>query len=153
MDTGNSADTGDYAGQALLQGSGCWYSRSVSMASWSIASRSTPGDQRKGCSELRPRSHAWTKPQPVFPWSPAPAMIPSSLPPSAELCKMNTDNSSENTQLFTQSWSVNRVITITHVWRGAQAGRAGACSQVEREGWECVDWRLMASGCLPSLLH
>lgn len=69
---------------------------------WSIASRSTPRDQRKGCSELRPRSHAWTKPQPVFPWSLAPAMIPSSLPLSAKLCKMNTGNSSENTQLFTQ---------------------------------------------------
>ena len=120
---------------------------------WSIASRSTPGDQRKGCSELRPRSHAWTKPQPVFPWSLAPAMIPSSLPLSAKLCKMNTGNSSENTQLFTQSWSVDGVITITQVWRGAQAGRAGGCSQVEREGWECMDWRLVASGCLPSLLH
>lgn len=52
-------------------------------------------DQRKGCSELRPRSHAWTKPQPVFLCGPAPAMIPSSLPLSAELCKMNTGNSSE----------------------------------------------------------
>lgn len=80
-------------------------------------------------------------------------MIPSSLPLSAELCKMNTGNSSENTQLFTQSCSVDGVTTLTQVWWGAQAGRAEERSQVEREGWECRDWRLVASGRFPSPLH
>ena len=66
---------------------------------------------------------------------------------------MNTGNSSENTQLFTQSCSVDGLTTLTQVWWGAQAGRAEERSQVEREGWECRDWRLVASGRFPSPLH
>lgn len=98
--------------------------RSVSMASWSTASRSTPeGTRERAAPELRPRS-CLDKPQPVFPWRPTPAMIPSSLIPGADSCKMNTGSSSENIQLFTQSWSVDRVTTITQVWQepGQQGG-------------------------------
>lgn len=65
---------------------------------------------------------------------------------------MNTGSSSENIQLFAQSWSVDRVTTIPlKVWQGAQAqqrwkaprwkGKAGV------HGWAGGQW------LPPLLLH